>query len=589
MKNIKNTHPILIILILLLFVGCNDDENTVIEDSTLTVLKTNLTDGNLTNTIENIPIGLPIQIIFSHSLDIDKISTSLSLSSESGAADYTIEFSNTNSTVILTPNGAFEYQTNYSISLPEGVYGTKGETFENPLSITFSTEAFVLPTITLSRDVSDLDEDGQTATITATLNKVGNEDITGVLTFSGTATEDVDYTISGDKNILIPEGDLSASISIITVLDGENEGNEIVSISLTDVTNSINNSNEVTIAINEQLPSLSLKGIMALSWDGSGNNDGKAIHLVANQDIADLSIYGVGTANNGGGTDGKEYTFPAISVSAGDDILLAREVDLISAYFGVSCINEFEHLITAESAINQNGDDAIELFQGDTVIETYGDIDTDGTGEPWEYKGSWAYKVEGFWTTGGIDCSLSSTLNSNSSCPYPICLDALSLQGIMALVWDGSGNNGGKAIHLKATKDIPDLSVYGIGVANNGGGTDGIEFTFPAISVNEGDDILLTREQATITTYFGSCINSFEHIIETGSMNQNGDDAIELFNNDNVVETYGDANVDGTGASWEYAGTWAYKVNNVWSTGGLDCADGSTTTQSSACVYPACN
>ena len=35
--------------------------------------------------------------------------------------------------------------------------------------------------------------------------------------------------------------------------------------------------------------SLSLQG--ALTWDGSAGNDGKAIHLVALDSIADLSVY----------------------------------------------------------------------------------------------------------------------------------------------------------------------------------------------------------------------------------------------------------------------------------------------------------
>ena len=44
-----------------------------------------------------------------------------------------------------------------------------------------------------------------------------------------------------------------------------------------------------------------------------GGSSGKAIHLVATGNILDLSSYGIGVANNGGGTDGQEYTFPSIS------------------------------------------------------------------------------------------------------------------------------------------------------------------------------------------------------------------------------------------------------------------------------------
>jgi hypothetical protein len=43
----------------------------------------------------------------------------------------------------------------------------------------------------------------------------------------------------------------------------------------------------------------------------------KVIELYAFADIADLSIYGVGSANNGGGTDGEELTLEG-SASAGD-------------------------------------------------------------------------------------------------------------------------------------------------------------------------------------------------------------------------------------------------------------------------------
>ena len=76
----------------------------------------------------------------------------------------------------------------------------------------------------------------------------------------------------------------------------------------------------------------------------SGGSDGKAIHVVATDSIADLSVYGIGVANNGGGTGGQEYTFDPISVNAGDDILLARSVSAMTAYFD-ACYSEFDHVL----------------------------------------------------------------------------------------------------------------------------------------------------------------------------------------------------------------------------------------------------
>ena len=164
---------------------------------------------------------------------------------------------------------------------------------------------------------------------------------------------------------------------------------------------------------------LALQGIIDFTVPLGGNN-GKAIHVVASADIADLSSFGIGVANNGGGTDGEEYTFPAASVSEGDDILVLRSEEAMSAYFA-GCYAEFEHVFMGNSSIIQNGDDAIELFELETVIETFGDINVDGSGEEWEYTDSWAYKVDGVWTYGEVNCTDGTQTTYDSDCPYPLC------------------------------------------------------------------------------------------------------------------------------------------------------------------------
>ena len=595
-KNFYYTCTVIMLLTTFLFVACDEDDNNVLNDDTLSVLSKSIGVTDLKEDAENIPIDNSIVIIFSHSLTTEKVISSLALTSGAGVKDYSIEFSNTNSTVTLTPSTPFDYATTYTLSLAPGVYGTGGESLEEQLTLNFTTEAFILPTLVLTTSISEIDEEGGVAVITAELNKPSDEAITANLIFSGTAVENEDYTIEESKSITIPIGSLSVSINITAITDSFIEGDETIEIAAGNIVNAIYDPQELSITVKDKLAALSLKGIMALSWNESGANGGKAIHLVANEDITDLSIYGIGVANNGGGTDGKEYSFPMQSVTAGDDILVARDVALMTNYFG-ECISEFEYVITADSSINQNGDDAIELFINDAVIETFGDNAIDGTGQDWEYTESWAYKIDGVWSYGGLSCSVGSNNTQSSTCPYPICpeivtepAEPLILQGVLAMVWEGSGSNGGKAIHLKAGTDIADLSIYSLGIANNGGGTDGIEYTFPAISVAAGDDIIVGREPETLTTYFGSCIDSFEHVlVSNDAVAQNGDDAIELFNGETVIETYGDADVDGTGESWEYKGSWAYKMNGIWITGGLDCAAGSTTTQSSACIYPTCN
>ncbi len=568
--------------------SCNNDDDVLLDDGQLRLLQTAINDVNIKDNSENLSIDPVIVLTFSHELDTQQFTQAFNLNSMAGTVNYDLQFSNTNSTVTVAINEDLEYSTDYLLNLPAGEYGLNGESLENPISLKFITAAFVPPMVKLSTDAASIVETNQTATVTATLNKITDDEVIVYLEFGGMATLDVDYKVSNDS-IVIPVGQTTGNITVSSILDAEVDANEEILISIESVVNADENGmQQVSILIKEELSPLSLKGVLALTFDGSGTNDGKAVHVVANEDIADLSIYGLGVANNGGGTDGREYDFPAISVNKGDDILVSRMPAILSAYFG-SCASEFEVVLEVTSTITQNGDDAIELFNGETLIEVYGDSDVDGTGLDWEYSGSWAYKTEGIWTTGGLDCSVGSTTTQDSNCIYPICKEALELKGVLAILWDGSGSNGGKAIHLKVNKDIADLSIYSIGVANNGGGTDGEEFIFPAISVSEGDDILLAREKATLAGYFGACVDSFEVIIESNdAVAQNGDDAIELFINSVVLETYGDPDIDGTGLFWEYSGSWAYKNNGSWTTGGLDCAAGSTSTQESDCPYPTC-
>jgi hypothetical protein len=116
----------------------------------------------------------------------------------------------------------------------------------------------------------------------------------------------------------------------------------------------------------------------------------KLVEIYVVNDIADLSVYGFGSANNGGGTDGQEIAFTG-SATAGDFIYVGSEGSnpgSVNTYFGITA----DYL---DSAANVNGDDALELFLNSNVIDTFGDINTDGNGEPWEYLDGWAYRVDG--------------------------------------------------------------------------------------------------------------------------------------------------------------------------------------------------
>ncbi len=180
---------------------------------------------------------------------------------------------------------------------------------------------------------------------------------------------------------------------------------------------------------------LAFTSIMALMSYGqdliiTGTYDGpltggvpKGVELFVVNDISDLSIYGLGSANNGGGSDGEEFTFTADSATAGDFIYVATEEVEFENFFG------FAPDYT-DSSMGINGDDAVELFMGGTVIDVFGDIDTDGSGEVWEHTDGWAYRVDGTgpdgttfvvsnWIYSGIDALDGETTNASATTPFP--------------------------------------------------------------------------------------------------------------------------------------------------------------------------
>jgi len=150
----------------------------------------------------------------------------------------------------------------------------------------------------------------------------------------------------------------------------------------------------------------------------------KGVELYVLNDISDMSIYGIGSANNGGGSDGEEFTFPADAFTAGTFIYISSESVYFNNWFG------FSPNYTS-GAMSINGDDAIELFMNGSVVDIFGEINDDGPGQPWEYKDGWAYRVNGTgpdgstftlanFTYSGPDALDGETSNSTATTPVPI-------------------------------------------------------------------------------------------------------------------------------------------------------------------------
>mmetsp|Transcript_665 Transcript_665/g.1604 ORF Transcript_665/g.1604 Transcript_665/m.1604 type:complete len:702 (-) Transcript_665:416-2521(-) len=318
----------------------------------------------------------------------------------------------------------------------------------------------------------------------------------------------------------------------------------------------------------------------------------KAVELYATADIPDLSSYGVGFANNGGGSDGIEFTFPSQSATAGSFLTIASEEVEFQAYFG-----ELPDFFSGSAIIN--GDDAIELFFNGQVIDIYGDVNV--AGGDWNYMDGWSYRNDDSspsavfniadWTLSGINAVDSCTSNTACASVFPFHSYKHSSTGLIITgVIDGPRSGGlPKAVELYATADIPDLSSYGVGFANNGGGTDGIEFIFPSRSAVAGSFFTISYEAIEFQAYFG-----VQPDFVDGSVYINGDDSIELFYDGQVIDVYGDVNV--AGGEWNYMDGWSYRrdasttsavFNKAdWTLSGINAVDSCTSNGACESAFP---
>ena len=186
----------------------------------------------------------------------------------------------------------------------------------------------------------------------------------------------------------------------------------------------------------------------------------KGVELFSLSSIHDLSVYGIGSANNGGGSDGEEFTFPADSLARGTYIYIASDSTEFHNFFGIPPTY-------VASAVNVNGDDAIELFENGVVIDLFGDINTDGTGEAWEYTDGWfsrnyrSHPSSTFnitqWNSTGTNALDGEISNASAQSPIPVQSFAAVYNGS---AWLGTNDLFGNQSNLAAPSGILNKGIY---------------------------------------------------------------------------------------------------------------------------------
>ncbi|QPG05258.1 endonuclease [Salinimonas marina] len=263
----------------------------------------------------------------------------------------------------------------------------------------------------------------------------------------------------------------------------------------------------------------------------------KGIELLVTRDIDDLSICGVGSANNGGGSDGQEFTFDAVSASAGDYLYLASENDKFLSFFG------FAPDYTS-GAMSINGDDAIEVFCDDAVVDTYGDINTDGNGEAWEYTNSFAYRTGGAasatfdvaqWNVPGVDTLNNQTTNATATIPIPVGTFSLTPATLFFSEYiEGSGYNKALELVNLGGTDVA-LADYSIQIFANGNTTPNDLISLSG-TLSPGEVFVIANNQAD-----NAILAEADTV--TGAISFNGDDAVVLWLKNNIVDAIGQIGV----------------------------------------------
>ncbi len=245
--------------------------------------------------------------------------------------------------------------------------------------------------------------------------------VTVTATVTGGTAEVGDYTLT--TNTATFGADESKNI-VLTINDDADTDDETVelTITVTSGTATLGTSVHTVTITDDEEPALTNALVITGVYDGplTGGTP-KGVELYVIDDIADLSLFGIGSANNGDGTNGEEFTFPAVSATTGDYIYVTNSADFTS-FFGFAADY-------VDSSMAINGDDAVELFENGNVIDLFGDINTDGNGEAWEFLDGWAYRntagpsatfVDTEWDYSGINQLEGGVTNDATTSPFPI-------------------------------------------------------------------------------------------------------------------------------------------------------------------------
>ncbi len=284
---------------------------------TVTGVSSGTTDGTY-----GVGSGISIQVTFSESVNV---TGTPQLELETGGVDRLADYASGDGTNTLTFNytvqsgdvsSDLDYVGTGSLTLNGG---TINDAAGNTANLTLASPAaagslgankdLVIdgePTVTLTVDNSNINEDTGTATLTATLSAVSSTDVTVTIGYSGTASNGTDYNSTASTTITVSAGDMSetAPVIITPVNDGDPETNETIIAEITGVTNGTEDGTQsVTITIiDDDTPNVSFNSTSSAQAESVASAN-LAVDLSIASALTVTVDYAITGTATGGGTD----------------------------------------------------------------------------------------------------------------------------------------------------------------------------------------------------------------------------------------------------------------------------------------------
>ena len=315
-------------------------------------------------------------------------------------------------------------------------------------------------------------------------------------------------------NITPNSGTVAQTMIFIRLKSGLTAGNYTgdVTVSSTGVT-------DETIAVSGKVfGEITNSMIITGAYDGSlTGGTPKGIELYVLKDIADLSLFGISSVSNGGGSTAGtiEFPFPSVAATAGTFIYVSTEVDNFTTFFGMAPTYD-------SGVVGINGDDSIELYENGQIIDVFGTVDCDpnasGTTCPeWEYLDGWAYRksntgpegttfTSANWTYSGVDGLEGGTNNATATSPFPIGTYTNGTASVKNNSIEGFATYPNPITNKKFTISSSNSSVKNIAIFNVLGkkvlttSFSGAKSTIDVSAINSGIYILKVTEEGKTAT-----------------------------------------------------------------------------------------